>query len=85
MARRPAPAETIVNPGVAGYEDNPAFAGPTRHGDPEAARRSSQEAGVETAVPDQVHLPGIADDRQAAAAVLKESWDEAGFEVTLDA
>ena len=57
VARRPAsPAESIVNPAVVGYQDNPAFSGP-QEGDPAAAKQLLEEAGVDAAVPDQVHVP----------------------------
>ena len=57
-----APAESIVNPAVVGYKDNPAFSGP-QSGDPAAAKKLLEEAGVEAAVPDHVHLPDGSDDR----------------------
>ena len=46
VATRPyAPAESIVNPVTVGYQDNPAFSGP-QSGDPEAAKKLLEEAGV---------------------------------------
>ena len=51
-----APAESIVNPAVVGYQPNPAFTGP-QEGDPAAAKKLLEEAGVKPAVPDHLHLP----------------------------
>jgi peptide/nickel transport system substrate-binding protein len=77
-----APAESIVNPAVVGYQDNPAFSGP-QEGDPEAAKALLEEAGVKTPYPITFTYPSTETaDKQAAA--LKETWDAAGFDVTLD-
>ena len=54
------PAESVVNPVTVGYEDNPAFSGP-QSGDPAAAKKLLQEAGVHDAVPDHLHLPELGD------------------------
>jgi hypothetical protein len=76
------PAESVVNPVTVGYKDNPAFSGP-QSGDPAAAKKLLQEAGVQDSVPDHLHLPEHGDaDKQAAA--LKQGWEKAGFKVTLD-
>ena len=77
-----APAESIVNPAVVGYQANPAFSGP-QEGDPAAAKKLLEEAGVTLPYPLKFTYPSSETaDKQAAA--LKETWDEAGFETTLD-
>ena len=77
-----APAESIVNPAVVGYQDNPAFSGP-QAGDPDAAKKLLAEAGVTLPYPITfTYQSSETADKQAAA--LKETWDEAGFDVTLD-
>lgn len=76
------PAESIVNPAVVGYQDNPAFSGP-QEGDPAAAKKLLEEAGVQMPYPLTFTYPSTETaDKQAAA--LKETWDEAGFDTTLD-
>jgi peptide/nickel transport system substrate-binding protein len=76
------PAESIVAPAVVGYQDNPAFSGP-QEGDPEAAKALLEEAGVEMPYPITFTYPSSETaDKQAAA--LKETWDAAGFDTTLD-
>jgi peptide/nickel transport system substrate-binding protein len=76
------PAESIVNPAVVGYQPNPAFDGP-QEGDPEAAKAMLEDAGVKMPYPITFTYPSTETaDKQAAA--LKETWDEAGFDVTLD-
>ncbi|KQW43051.1 ABC transporter substrate-binding protein [Nocardioides sp. Root1257] len=77
-----APAESIVNPAVVGYQDNPAFSGP-QEGDPAAAKKLLEEAGVQMPYPLTFTYPSTETaDKQAAA--LKETWDAAGFDTTLD-
>jgi peptide/nickel transport system substrate-binding protein len=77
-----APSESIVNPAVVGYEPNPAFSGP-QEGDPAAAKKLLEEAGVSLPYPITfTYQSSETVDKQAAA--LKETWDEAGFDVTLD-
>src|SRR6478735_3393403 len=77
-----APAESIVNPAVVGYQDNPAFSGP-QEGDPAAAKKLLEEAGVTLPYPlTFTYMKSDTADKQASA--LKETWDQAGFKVTLD-
>lgn len=76
------PAESIVNPAVVGYQDNPAFAG-SNDGDIDKAKSLLAEAGVTTPVPIKFTYPQ-SDTADKQAAALKETWDKAGFEVTLD-
>ncbi len=76
------PAESVVNPAVVGYQDNPAFSGP-QNGDPAAAKKLLQEAGAQTPYPITFQYPSSETmDKQAAA--LKQGWEKAGFKVTLD-
>jgi len=77
------PAESMVSPSVPGYRENPAFAG-SNSGDVDAALRILAHAGVRTPVPitfTYFSAGGAADN---AAAALKDTWDRAGFDVTLD-
>ncbi len=77
-----APGETIVNPGVSGAQDNPAFAGDNA-GDPAAAKALLEEAGVTTPYPIKLaYQAGPTQDK--AMAIIKEGWDEAGFKVSLE-
>jgi len=76
------PAESIVNPAVVGYQENPAFSGP-QEGDPEAAKALLEEAGVKLPYPITFTYPKT-DTADKQAAALKETWDKAGFDTTLD-
>jgi peptide/nickel transport system substrate-binding protein len=76
-------AQSIVNEGVAGYAPNPAFADNNPAGDPEAAQALLEGAGVEMPYPIQFTYASSETNDQIAA-VLKEGWDAAGFDVTLD-
>lgn len=78
------PGETIVNPGVAGAQDNPAFANDNDNsGDPEAAAEILEAAGVETPYPLTVTYQK-SPTMDTAFAAIKEAWDAAGFDVTLE-
>ncbi len=75
-------AKSIVNPAVVGYQDNPSFTAP-ESGDPAAAKNLLDEAGVQTPYPITFQYPSSPTaDKQAAG--LKQTWDRAGFKVTLD-
>lgn len=76
------PAKSIVNTAVNGYEDNPAFTAP-ESGDPAAAKKLLQEAGVSTPYPIAFTYPQT-DTMDKQAAALKQSWEKAGFKVSLD-
>lgn len=77
------PSETIVNPGVAGATDNPAFANDNdNNGDPEAAMAILEDAGVKTPVPITLAY-SASPTADTAMASVKEAWDAAGFKVTL--
>jgi peptide/nickel transport system substrate-binding protein len=78
-----APAKSIVNPSVVGYQDNPAFANIPPEGDPAAAKQLLQSAGVTLPYPITFTYPSTPTaDKQAGA--LKDTWDKAGFKTTLD-
>jgi peptide/nickel transport system substrate-binding protein len=79
-----APSETIVNPGVSGATDVPAFAEANNDGDPDAAKKALADAGVQTPVAITVGYQA-SPTQDKAMAVLKEGWDAAGFDVTLEA
>ena len=76
------PAKSIVNPAVVGYQDNPAFAN-MGEGDPAGAKALLEKAGVQMPYPIKFTYPQ-SDTADKQAAALKETWDQAGFNVTLD-
>lgn len=76
------PAESMVSPTVIGYQANPAFNGPEA-GDPAAARKLLQQAGVKMPYPIKYTYPQSPVEDKAGAA-LKAGWEKAGFKVTLD-
>jgi len=76
------PANSIVNPVVAGYQENPVFADIPLGGDPEAAKQILEDAGVEMPYDIELRYPQ-SDTADKQAGALKEVWDEAGFNVTL--
>jgi peptide/nickel transport system substrate-binding protein len=76
------PAESIVAPDLPGYQPNPAFDGP-QEGDIDAAKQLLDEAGVKTPVPITFTYPST-DTADKQAAALKDTWDQAGFDVSLD-
>ena len=76
-------AESIVNEGVAGYQPNPAFADLPSGGDVDAAKALLEEAGVDTPYP-LTFTYTASETNDQIAAVLKENWDAAGFDTTLD-
>lgn len=80
--RAAAPGETIVNPGVAGAKDNPAFAG-SNSGDAAAAKALLTEAGATMPYPIKLAYQA-SPTNDKAMAVVKESWDAAGFKVSLE-
>jgi peptide/nickel transport system substrate-binding protein len=67
---------------VIGYQDNPAFSGP-QAGDVDAAKKLLEDAGVQMPYPIKFTYPQ-SDTADKQAAALKETWDQAGFDVTLD-
>lgn len=77
------PAKSIVNPVLIGYKDNPNFTAPPS-GDPAAAKKLLQEAGVTIPYPIRYTYNGGTSEVDNAAAGMKATWDKAGFQVTLD-
>lgn len=75
------PSTTIVSSGVAGYTENPSFAGDNPDGDAAAAKALLAGAGAAN----QPLVFAFADTptNQKVAAVLQQSWEAAGFAVTL--
>jgi peptide/nickel transport system substrate-binding protein len=76
-------ADSIVNSGVGSYQPNPAFADLPAAGDVDAAKSLLDESGEKTPYPITFTYSSSATNDQIAA-VLKENWDAAGFDVTLD-
>jgi peptide/nickel transport system substrate-binding protein len=69
---------------VSGAQYNPAFANDNNNdGDPEAAKALLAEAGVETPYPIKLAY-SASPTTDKAMAIVKESWDAAGFDVELD-
>ncbi len=77
------PALSIVNPSVPGYVANENF-GSEAGGDIEGARALLEESGEELPYPIKYTYPIGSEAGEKAMAALKESFDAAGFEVTLD-
>ena len=69
-------------PSLPGYQPNPAFQIPLQ-GDPAAAKKLLEQAGVKLPYPITFTYPS-SDTLDKQASALKETWDEAGFDVTLD-
>ena len=76
------PAESIVAKDLPGYQPNPAFDGP-ESGDPAGAKKMLEDAGVKLPYPITFTYQG-SETYDKMAAALKETWDAAGFDVTLD-
>lgn len=76
------PAKSIVNPSLIGYKDNANFTMPPT-GDPAAAKKLLQEAGVTIPYPITYTYNGGTTEVDNAAAGMKATWDKAGFKVTL--
>jgi peptide/nickel transport system substrate-binding protein len=77
------PALSIVNPEVPGYKANEAF-GSAEGGDIEGAKKLLEQAGVPMPYPIKLTYPIGSDASESAFAALKEVYDQAGFDVTLD-
>jgi peptide/nickel transport system substrate-binding protein len=75
-------AKSVINPGVPGYKDNPSFTMPDG-GDPAAAKKLLQEAGVTLPYPITYTYQGGTPTSDNAAAALKAGWDKAGFNTKL--
>src|SRR3954451_13302788 len=77
------PAKSIVNPAVVGYTANPNFTAP-QTGDPAAAKKALQQAGVKMPYPIKFTYNGGTPTSDKAASALKAGWEKAGFKVSLD-
>ncbi len=78
------PAESIVNPAVPGFTPNSAFANDNDNdGDPEAALALLEENNIKTPVKIKLAY-GSSPTMDKAMAIIKEGWDKAGFEVSLE-
>ena len=77
------PSLSIVNPATPGYVANTNF-GSEEGGDVEAAKQLLEDSGEKLPYPIKLTYPIGSDAFEKALAALKASYDEAGFEVTLD-
>jgi peptide/nickel transport system substrate-binding protein len=78
------PAYSIVNPSVIGYTKNPAFTAP-QSGDPAAAKKLLQSAGVPMPYPIKFTYQGGTPTSDKSASALKAGWERDNlFKVTLD-
>jgi peptide/nickel transport system substrate-binding protein len=78
-----APSSSIVNPAITGYQPNPAFPSGASAGDTAKAKQLLQQAGVPIPYPIKFTYNSTPTaDKQAAA--LQQTWNQAGFKVTLD-
>jgi peptide/nickel transport system substrate-binding protein len=77
------PSQSIVNPGTPGYVANPDYSADGKP-DVEAAKQLLQDSGETLPYPIKLTYPIGSDATDKAFAALKATYDEAGFEVTLD-
>jgi peptide/nickel transport system substrate-binding protein len=77
------PSQSIVNPTTPGYVANEAFSADGKP-DIEGAKQLLQDSGETLPYPIKLTYPIGSDASEKAFAALKASYDEAGFEVTLD-
>ncbi len=77
------PAQTIVSPDVPGHTPNEAF-GSAEGGDIEAAKKLLDESGEKTPYPIKLTYPIGSDESEKAFAALKDTYDQAGFDVELE-
>jgi peptide/nickel transport system substrate-binding protein len=77
------PSLSIVNPSTPGYVANEKF-GEAKGGDVETAKQLLQESGETLPYPITFTYPIGSDASEKAFAALKATYDEAGFDVTLD-
>ncbi len=78
-----APSLSIVNPATPGYVANPNFGEP-EGGDIDSAKSLLEESGESLPYPIKLTYPIGSDAFDKAMAALKATYDEAGFDVTLD-
>jgi len=77
------PSQSIVNPATPGFTANPAFSADGKP-DIEGAKKLLQESGETLPYPLKLTYPIGSDATDKAFAALKASYDEAGFDTTLD-
>ena len=77
------PSLSITNPGTPGYVANEKWGSP-EGGDIEGAKAMLEESGETLPYPIKLTYPIGSDASEKAFAALKASYDEAGFDVTLD-
>jgi peptide/nickel transport system substrate-binding protein len=77
------PSLSIVNPQTPGYVANSNF-GEAAGGDVEGAKKLLEESGETLPYPIKLTYPIGSDASQKAFAALKATYDQAGFNVTLD-
>jgi peptide/nickel transport system substrate-binding protein len=77
------PVDSIVSKSVPGYQPVEQFKD-LGAGDPEAAKQILDDAGVKTPYPLTFTYDGSSETGTKQASALKETWDKAGFKVTLN-
>ncbi|GAA3684745.1 ABC transporter substrate-binding protein [Nocardioides ginsengisoli] len=77
------PAYTIVNPSVPGYKKLDQFSSPGA-GDTAAAKKILADAGIKMPYKIKFTYDGTAETSNKQAAALKDTWDKAGFSVSLN-
>lgn len=77
------PVDSIVPPTLGAYKKNPAFAN-LGAGDVNAAKKILSDAGVAMPYPLTFTYDGSSQTANNQAAALKDTWDKAGFKVTLN-
>jgi peptide/nickel transport system substrate-binding protein len=77
------PSQSIVNPATPGYVANPDFSADGAP-DIESAKQLLQDSGETLPFPLKLTYPIGSDATDKAFAALKASYDQAGFDVTLD-
>ncbi|MFM6974972.1 MAG: ABC transporter substrate-binding protein [Agromyces sp.] len=76
------PTSTIVSSAVVGYQENPSTKGDKPEGDADAAKALLEKAGNPN--PEIVFAYVDTPTNEKVSAVLQQSWEAAGFKVTLD-
>ena len=77
------PSQSIVNPATPGYVANPDYSADGKP-DIEGAKQLLQDSGETLPYPIKLTYPIGSDATDKAFAALKASYDQAGFQVTLD-
>lgn len=76
------PANSVVNPSVAGYKEVSTYKDIPLAGDPDAAKQILADAKIKTPYKIELRYPQ-SDTADKQAAALKDTWDKAGFDVKL--